>query len=406
LNRLDGIVEERDQRSVRRLIEVLDTQVVFDLGDARLEHTDSALLLVNLVVDLWFEPLGDLCELGEPPVGLPVAGARDDQRCACFVDKDRVDLVDNGEESLALHQIALLPGHIVAQVVEAELVVGAVGDVGGVLFTPLLWGLPSQDAAGGRTQGAEDTTHQVALILRQKVVDRDDVHALACDGIQECGQRGHQRLALTGLHFGDVALMQCRTAHDLHIEVAHAKRARCRLAHGSERLGKQVVERLTLGIPRLKLSELLVQFVIAECLVIVFECVDLVGDSAQTLDDATLADAQDVVENSSHVSTFSSARAPAHGAHLPHSTCSTARGQASGCFLSFLLGCSRGTCASVTAATTAPPAALTASIAARRVAPVVITSSTSTTVRPCTSDWSAYMAAVRLPARSARLSPR
>src|SRR3712207_6901915 len=46
-------------------------------------------------------------------------------------DEDRVDLVDDGVEVPALDQVGLAPGHVVAQVVEAELVVGAVRDVAG-----------------------------------------------------------------------------------------------------------------------------------------------------------------------------------------------------------------------------------------------------------------------------------
>ena len=47
---LDRVVQERDQRGVRRLVEVLDAEVVLDLGDAGLEDRDGALLLVDLVV--------------------------------------------------------------------------------------------------------------------------------------------------------------------------------------------------------------------------------------------------------------------------------------------------------------------------------------------------------------------
>ena len=47
---LDGVVEERDERGVDRVVEVVDAEVVLDPGDAGLEHGDGALLLVDLVV--------------------------------------------------------------------------------------------------------------------------------------------------------------------------------------------------------------------------------------------------------------------------------------------------------------------------------------------------------------------
>jgi hypothetical protein len=63
---------------------------------------------------------------------LSLARAGDDQRRARLVDQDRVDLVDDRVVEAALDALLGAEGHVVAQVVEAELVVGPVGDVGGV----------------------------------------------------------------------------------------------------------------------------------------------------------------------------------------------------------------------------------------------------------------------------------
>ncbi len=61
-----------------------------------------------------------------------LALAADDERRARLVDEDRVDLVDDGVVELALRVVERAELHVVAQVVEAELVVLAVGDVGAV----------------------------------------------------------------------------------------------------------------------------------------------------------------------------------------------------------------------------------------------------------------------------------
>ena len=63
-------------------------------------------------------------------VGRFLAGAGNDQRRAGFVDQDRIDFVDDGEVVAALHAVLQVELHVVAQVIEAELVIGAVGDVG------------------------------------------------------------------------------------------------------------------------------------------------------------------------------------------------------------------------------------------------------------------------------------
>ena len=62
-------------------------------------------------------------------VGRFLAGTGNDQRRAGFVDQDRIDFVDDGEVMSALHAVRDAELHVVAQVIEAELVVGAVGDV-------------------------------------------------------------------------------------------------------------------------------------------------------------------------------------------------------------------------------------------------------------------------------------
>ena len=88
--------------------------------------------------------LGHALERGSEPRELAVEVARllgragDDQRRARLVDQDVVDLVDDAEGMAALHDLLERAGHVVAQVVEAELRVGAVGDVGGVGLAPLL----------------------------------------------------------------------------------------------------------------------------------------------------------------------------------------------------------------------------------------------------------------------------
>ncbi len=65
-------------------------------------------------------------------VGTVLGRAGDDQGRARLVDQDRVDLVDDREVVAPLDHLAGVIDQVVAQVVEAELVVGAVGDVAAV----------------------------------------------------------------------------------------------------------------------------------------------------------------------------------------------------------------------------------------------------------------------------------
>ncbi len=140
---------------------------------------DGALLLVDLVVDLGPEATNDG---GELVVELRRVGdaTRDDERGARLVDEDRVDLVDDGVDVAPLHLAGSRQRHVVAQVVEAELVVGAVGDVAGVLRA-LVRGVdsPGDDETDAEAEPAVDLAHPLGVAGGEVVVDGDEVHALA-----------------------------------------------------------------------------------------------------------------------------------------------------------------------------------------------------------------------------------
>ena len=95
--------------------------------------------------------------------------AADDQRRSGLVDEDVVDLVDDGEEALPLHPLLEVDDHVVAEVVEAELIVGAVDDVGPVGFAAAHRAEVDQPFVGRRVAGLEDE--------RLVVGDHPDAHA-------------------------------------------------------------------------------------------------------------------------------------------------------------------------------------------------------------------------------------
>jgi hypothetical protein len=68
------------------------------------------------------------------------------------------------------------------------------------------------------------------------------MHALAGKRVEIGGEGGDQRLALAGLHLGDVALVQEDAADQLHVEGAQAQCALGALAAIGEGLRQQVVE--------------------------------------------------------------------------------------------------------------------------------------------------------------------
>ena len=152
--RLDRVVEERDQRGVRRLVEVVDAEVVLDLLDAGLEHADGALLLVDLVVDA--RRRGALARLANS-ANQRLASPDDGPEMMSGVRASSMR-IESTSSTIAkwwprCTMSLRLPRHVVAQVVEAELVVRAVGDVGGVLLAALLRGLAGEDARRSSCRG-------------------------------------------------------------------------------------------------------------------------------------------------------------------------------------------------------------------------------------------------------------
>ena len=167
------------------------------------------------------------------------------------------DLVDDGEFMPALHHLRHVVFHVVAQIVEAEFVVGAVGDVGGIGLAALVVVEAVHDHADAHAEEAVDLPHPFGVAAGEIVVDGDDMDALAGERVEIDGERRDQRLAFAGAHLGDRAFVQHHAADQLHVEMALLQRALGRLAHGGEGGNGEIVERLAggeLGAERLGLA--------------------------------------------------------------------------------------------------------------------------------------------------------
>ncbi len=293
---LQAVVQVADQGRVGGLVQVLDAQLVLDELHADLVHTDGALAEVHLVVDVllhqWREP-GELAV----PAGGAVGRARDDQRGAGLVDQDGVDLVDDAVVVAALHHLLDGVSHVVAQVVEAELVVRAVGDIGCIRRPTLVGRQPGKNDADIQAEEAVHAAHLLAVAFGQVVVDGDQVHAPARQRVQVGRQYGGQGLALTGLHLGDVAEMQRRATHQLDVERTLTQYPPGRLAGDRERLGQQVVEIFAALDAFAELVGLGAQLGVGQPLDVVGQGVDIVGDLLEALDHAAFTETEQPIEH-------------------------------------------------------------------------------------------------------------
>ena len=130
---------------------IVDAEKLFNLLPALVGDGDGAGLLVDDEIagpSFGFQRFDQFAgfELGDDAIGdgVLVGGligrAGDDERGAGFVDQDGVDFVHDAEVVFTLHHFGDIELHVVAQVIEAELIVGAVGDVGSVGLAALLIG--------------------------------------------------------------------------------------------------------------------------------------------------------------------------------------------------------------------------------------------------------------------------
>ena len=148
---------------------------------------DGALLLVELVI--FARQLRDDRVDGGVKSRSVLGRTRDDERRARLVDQDRVDFVDDGEGVAALDHLRHVVFHVVAQIVEAELVVRPVGDVGGVGLAALLVVEPVHDHADRQAEELVDLAHPLGVAAGEVVVDGDDMDAFAGERIQIDGAR-------------------------------------------------------------------------------------------------------------------------------------------------------------------------------------------------------------------------
>src|SRR5699024_4911372 len=179
---------------------------------------------------------------------------------------------------------------------EAELVVGAVGDVC-LVGGPALGGghLRAHDP-DLHTEELVDTTHVLGVSTSQVVVGRDDVDAFACQGVQIDREGTGQGLALTGLHLGDVAEVERGTTHDLHVEVALPQGPLGCLTDGREGLWEQIVQRLSVLVAFLVLLGEVAQLFVGQVTVLLFERVDLILQLVESAQDLSLTRAQELTE--------------------------------------------------------------------------------------------------------------
>ena len=236
-----------------------------------------------------------------------------------------VHLVDDGERVPALDHLVAAHLHVVAQIVEAEFVVGGVRHVAGIGGLALFVVEPVHDDADREAQEAVDLPHPLAVALGEIVVHGDDMHALAGQRIEVHRERGDQRLAFARLHLGDVALVKHHAADHLHVEVPLLQRAPRGLAHGCERRSQNAVERRAVRDLAAKLDRAFAQLLVAQRLDFRLQRIDRIDLAAKPFHTPVIGRAENLCRDRAegkHERSFLECK-PARYAR--HASCGSAR---------------------------------------------------------------------------------
>ena len=257
----ERLLQMVDEGAGQIAVDIFDAEALLDLLQALLGGGDGVLGLVHDEVTGGLDRLaGKHVEIGllalseaadgagEVLVGAGAlgAGTGDDEGRARLIDQDGVNLVDDGECVAALNALTGAQNHVVTQVVETELGVGAVCDIGIVSAALLIERHAILQQTDLELEEAVDMAHPLGVALGEIVVDGDDMDALTGECVEIAGKRGDEGLALARLHLGNHTVMQSHSTDELHVEVAQAERAARGLTHNGESIGQQVVE----GLPR------------------------------------------------------------------------------------------------------------------------------------------------------------
>ena len=148
--------------------------------------------------------------------------AADDQRSPGLVDENGVHFINDGKVMGALDLLVAAGGHaVVAQVVESELAVRAVGNVAEVLGAAQLRRLVVLNRADGKAQKGVELSHPLGVAASQIVVDRHDMNSASRERVQIHRQSRHESLAFAGGHLRDSPAMEHQSADELDVEMHH-----------------------------------------------------------------------------------------------------------------------------------------------------------------------------------------
>ena len=196
-----------------------------------------------------------------------------------------------------MHEERRIELHVVAQIVEAELVIRAIADVAAISLLSLRVGHVVLDDADGETEELEELAHPIRVAPGKIVVDGDDVNTLARERVQVDRERCDESLALARFHLSDATFVEHNPTDELHVEMTHLQNTPARLAAHGKDLGQELVERLPFFTALFELGGLRFELVVREFLDGRLKLVDDIDDRPHAFELAPRAASENLGEN-------------------------------------------------------------------------------------------------------------
>ena len=183
---------------------------------------------------------------------------------------------------IALNHLLLVHNHVIAQVIKAELVVGAESHVAavGIFAFGKIHVVNNQPDA--QAQKTVQPPHPFAVAFRKIIVDGNHVHALAFECVQINRQSCDERFALAGFHLSNFAFVQTHPANQLNVEMPHSQNSARRFPRYGKCFRQNIFERLAVTKAFAEFFSRAGEFIVSVILHRRFERVDFVHGLAHS----------------------------------------------------------------------------------------------------------------------------
>ena len=210
-----GIVNIVSQGNVVNIIQVVQVEEFFSLVNTWVIQTNCFCWNINRII-IFSQCLNKSIRTMIQLISFWTYRTWYNQWCTSFIDKNRVNLIDQGIVQWTLYHVFLTNNHVITKIVETYLWVGWVSDVTIISFTFFSWWFGWKVNPYWQTKPTIKLTHFSRITLWKVFVNGDNVYTFTWNSIQvdrHCRSKG---FPFPCTHLRYVTMVKHNTTHNLH----------------------------------------------------------------------------------------------------------------------------------------------------------------------------------------------